>query len=95
MTTNPQWAGHPWSTAEHRTVGRRASCQGCGQWCYRIDGCWCCNEPAYTYLLAESRWEAGYVRGVLAEVTRLQRQPDLDGLEDARTLHQFPWEQPR
>lgn len=44
------------------------------------------------WLLAESRWEAGYVRGMLAEATRHDRQPDLDGLEDAQALHQFPWE---
>lgn len=86
MTTNPQWAGHPWATAPHRTVGRRASCQGCGEWCYRHDGCWCCNEAAYTWLLEEARWHAEDGRN---------RNPDsywLGTPQTPRQLEPFPWE---
>lgn len=44
------------------------------------------------YLLAEARWEAVWVRGMLAEATRHERQPAADGLEDSQTCHLFPWE---
>lgn len=82
MTTNPQWAGHPWATAPHRTVGRRASCQACGQWCYRHDGCSCCNEPAYIWLIEEARDEAQWWRSEALHLTRIS----------AATAHPFPWE---
>lgn len=59
----PHWEGHPWAAAEHRTVGyHRAWCHGCGTWCYPHYGCWCCNEPAHEYLLAEARWWAEEAR---------------------------------
>ena len=30
--------------AEHVSVGTRASCGICGQWCYAESPCWCCEE---------------------------------------------------
>lgn len=66
MTALPPWEGHPWNTAEHRTVGsHRARCKSCGTWCYPTDGCWCCNEPAWEWLLAESRVWADRARAAV------------------------------
>ncbi len=94
MTDTTQWTGHPWAIQDgrHDAYGARTWCNACDEWCYPHDGCWCCREPAYEWLIAEARWEANYVRGMLAETTRTLRQPDIDGIDDSRTFHHFPWE---
>lgn len=94
MNDAPRWGGHPWAIQDgrHDAHGARTWCNACNEWCSEWAGCRCCSEPAYEWLIAEARWEANYVRGMLAETTRTLRQPDIDGLEDAQALHPFPWE---
>lgn len=55
-----QWTGHPWGdTEEHSTdEGNLDSswCLTCDATCTPARGCWCCNEPAYEWCLAEQKW---------------------------------------
>ena len=39
-----KWYGHA-HPEEHRTVGDRAWCLTCQEWCYQTAGCRCCLEP--------------------------------------------------
>lgn len=60
-----RWTGHPWAPQDgrHDPAGRsRTWCSGCNNWCSDLLGCWCCNEPAHEYLLAEARWWAADLR---------------------------------
>lgn len=95
MTDAPRWEGHPWAIQDgrHDAYGARTWCDACDEWCSEWAGCGCCSEPAYEWLLSEARREALYLRAMLAEATRHERQPDIDGLDDSRTFHRFPWEQ--
>jgi len=43
--------------AEHVSVGTRASCGICGQWCYAHAPCWCCEEVTLGDCTAAELWE--------------------------------------
>lgn len=47
--------------AEHVSVGTRASCTTCGQWCYAHAPCWCCEEVTLGDCTAAELWERVHV----------------------------------
>lgn len=50
----PNWEGRQLSTCgEHRTVGYRAWCHNCSEWCYPQAPCYGCNQVDVDALLAE------------------------------------------
>jgi len=55
MTDDKDANFHGWfpEINEHRTLGpHRASCSGCGQYCYPSSPCYCCGEPLYELRVA-------------------------------------------
>lgn len=38
------WEGQPKTQANHRTLGGRAWCSECREYCYPVDNCPCCME---------------------------------------------------
>ena len=49
-----KWYGHA-HPEEHRTVGDRAWCLTCGEWCYQTAFCRCCTAPPDTQIAALER----------------------------------------
>lgn len=64
MTPEDNWEGEPErECGDHRTVGRRAWCHTCSEWCYPLTPCKGCELPILRTAFGEAVWLAKLARG--------------------------------